>query len=135
KGEIAPSVHKVIGSELSQELRSQFIAHFDTKLGAQIVVGLSITNRYGATIATVGPSAQYRFEGGALWRKAKESGSCAGDVELDEQSGQPVVPLAVPVTDAQGNFAGMIMATISADSITRNAVITYKKYETPQVRL
>jgi methyl-accepting chemotaxis protein len=135
KGELSPSVLKVTGSELSQELRSQFLTHFETKLGAQIVDKFILTNRYGATVAALGASAQYRFDGGALWRKAKESGSCAGDVELDEESGQPVIPLAVPVTDAQGSFSGMILVWISADSIIRNAVITYKKYETTQVRL
>jgi methyl-accepting chemotaxis protein len=135
KGEISSLVQGVIGSELSQELRSQFLTHFEKKVGAQIVDTFIVTNRYGATVAAIGASPQYRFDGEALWRRAKESGSSVGDVELDEQSGQSVIPLAVPVIDAQGNFAGEILANVSADSIVRNAVITYKKYESTQVRL
>jgi methyl-accepting chemotaxis protein len=135
KGELSPSAQTVIGNELSKELKSQFGAHFERKMGAQIVNQFIVTNRYGATIAAIGASPQYRFDGDALWRKAKESGSSAGEVEQDEASGQSVIPLAVPVTDAQDQFVGMIMVKVSADWVVRNAVITYKKYETTQVRL
>ena len=135
KGELRPSVQELVGNGLSQELRSQFRTHFEKKVGAQIVDEMIVTNRYGATVAATGASSQYRFDGLALWQKARESGSSIGDIELDEASGQANIPLAMPVIDAEGNFAGEILVKIAADWIIRNAVITYKKYDSTQVRL
>ncbi len=135
KGEPSPVVQALIGSDLSQELQSQFLTHFEKKLGAQVVTQFVVTNKYGATVAAVGVSPHYRFDGDALWLKMKGSGSSLGEVEQDEASGQSVIPLALPVNDAQGNFVGALMVKISADSIIRNAVITYKKYDSTQVRL
>ncbi len=135
KGEISPSVQASTGSQLSQELRDQFLKRFEKKLGAQIVYKLIVTNRYGAIVASSGVSPRYRFDREVLWLKSRESGAVVGDVELDEESGQSVVPLAVQITDSQGNFAGVMLGNVSADSIIRNAVITYKKYDSTQVRL
>jgi methyl-accepting chemotaxis protein len=131
----SPSVEALIGSQLSQELRGQFVVHFEKKLGSEIVDTFAVTNKYGATVAAIRASPKYRFDGTSVWSRAKESGASVGEVELDEQSGQANIPIAAPVIDAQGQFSGMIVATISADSVIRNAIITYKKYESTQVRL
>jgi methyl-accepting chemotaxis protein len=135
KGEVSPSVQKVIGSYLSEILRDLYFTHYEKKKGTKVVTEFIVTNMYGATVAATGAAPQYRLDGSALWRRAKASGSVAGDVELDEQSGQANIPLAVPVIGSQGKFAGVILLKVSTDSIIRNAVITYKKYESTQVRL
>jgi len=133
KGEPSPAVQAIVGNEFSQELINQFVTHFNQKLGVQVVAQLIVTNRYGATVAAIGVTPQYRFDGDAQWLKAKESGSTVGDVEMDEASGQSVIPFAIPINDAQGNFVGAIIVKFSADWIIRNAVITYKKYETTRI--
>lgn len=46
-----------------------------------------------------------------------------------------VIPIAVAIRDQQDEFIGVFMAMICADTVIRNAVITYKKYETTQIKL
>jgi methyl-accepting chemotaxis protein len=135
KGDLSPAVLKVVGNDLSEVLRDLYFTHYEKKVGDRIVTEFIVTNMYGATVAATGTATQYRFDGSALWRRAKEAGSTVGEVEMEEENGQGVVPLGVPVTDTQGKFAGMILAKLSAEWIIRNAVITYKKYESTQVRL
>jgi methyl-accepting chemotaxis protein len=136
KGELSPSVQGVIENEFSQELRNQYYTHYVKKEGSgTIVTEVILTNRYGATVAATGVTARYRHDGEALWKGAKESGSAVGDVEQDEASGATVIPIAVTISDPQGGFIGVFLAKISADIVIRNAVITYKKYETTQVKL
>jgi methyl-accepting chemotaxis protein len=135
KGESPPSAQKVIGNNLSETLRQLYFTHFEKKQGTRAVAEFVVTNSLGATVAATGATSQYRRDESALWRNAKETGSSVGPVELDEESGQPVIPVAVPIPDPQGSFAGMMLVKVAAESIIRNAVITYKKYETTQVWL
>ncbi len=135
KGESLPNVQKLVGNDLSEELRRLYFTHFEKKLGTQIVAEIIVTNRYGAAVAATGVGARYRHDGEALWQRAKESGFSVGMVEQDEASGTSVLPVVVAISDPQGSFVGVLLAKISADSIIRNAVITYKKFETTQVKL
>ena len=135
KDKPSPSVQRLIGSDLSEELKNLYFTHFEKKEGNRIVTEVVVTNRYGATVAATGVTARYRHDGEALWKGAKESGSTVGEVEQDEASGATVIPIAVTISDPQGGFIGVFLAKISADMVIRNAVITYKKYDTTQVKL
>ena len=136
-GESAPALspERMIGNPVSEELRNLYFSHYERKDGTRPVDDVVVTNMYGVAIAATGAGTRYRYDGDALWLAAKESGARAGDIEVDESSGQSVIPLDVPVNDSRGDFAGMIIIRLSADSIIRNAVITYKKYENTQVRI
>jgi methyl-accepting chemotaxis protein len=135
KGQSLPNVQKLVGNNLSEELRRLYFTHFEKKLGTPIVAEVIVTNRYGATVAATGVGVRYRHDGEALWQSAKESGFSVGIVEQDEASGTAVLPVAVAISDPQGSFIGVLTAKISADSVIRNAVITYKKHETTQIKL
>jgi methyl-accepting chemotaxis protein len=135
KAEPFPPIQRLFGSQLSQELKDQFIDRFEKKRGEGVILDFIVTNRYGAIVAAAGASRKYRYDKEEVWRSAKESGSTVGQVELDEESGQSFIPLAVPVTDAQGDFAGEMLVRVLATALMRDAVITYKKYENTQVRL
>ena len=123
------------GNALSRELKDLYISHYEQKDGTRPVIDLVVTNMNGVTVAATGASASSRLDGNASWQAAKESGAYAGDVEVDEASGESVIPLAVRVSDSRGQFAGIIVARLSADSVIRNAVITYRKYENTEVRI
>jgi methyl-accepting chemotaxis protein len=135
KGESWPNVQKVIGNALSEDLRRLYFTHFEKKMGTRIVTEVIVTNRHGAAVAATGVGARYRHDGEPLWQSAKESGFSVGMVEQDEASGETVLPIAVAISDPQGSFIGVLLAKISADSVIRSSVITYKKYETTQVKL
>jgi methyl-accepting chemotaxis protein len=135
KGESSPSIRKLLENPLSEELRRQYFAYYKKKEGAPPMIEVDVTNRFGAVIIATGLGNRYRFDGDALWRRAKESGFAVGEVVPDEASGLQVIPIAVSATDEQGNFIGVLVGKISAGTIIRNAIITYKKYETTQVRL
>jgi methyl-accepting chemotaxis protein len=132
---ISPSEQKVVANDLSETLRQLYFVHFEKKLGTQVIAQVIVTDSLGATVATTGATSRYRFDGTALWRRAKETGTSSGQVEMDEKSGFPIIPVAVPITDSQGKFAGVMLVNVVADSIIRNAVITYKKYETTRIWL
>jgi methyl-accepting chemotaxis protein len=134
-GAASPVARRTAANPASEELRALFVDYYQKKDGTQPVVQIVVTNRAGATVAATAAEALPRYDGDALWIAAKSSGSQVGDTAMDEASGQSFVPLAVPIFDAQGGFEGMLMVRLSADSIIRNAVITYKKYETTQVRV
>jgi signal transduction histidine kinase len=134
-GKMSFSLQRVIESDLSRELKNQFAIHFEKKLGFQIVDTFVVTNKYGATVAERFAYEKYRFDNNLLWQKAKESGSSVGEVEMSQRTGQEVVPFAVPIIDIQNKFLGTIMVDVTTDSIIRNAIITYKKYENTQIRL
>jgi methyl-accepting chemotaxis protein len=134
-GDMPATERKVVEGDLSETLRNLYFTHYEVKEGTRVVTEALVTNRYGAVVAATGELFRYRFDGNALWNRAKESGSSAGDVVLDEASQEGIVPLAVPVIDAQGRFAGALLVKLSADAIIRNAVITYKKYQNTQVRV
>jgi methyl-accepting chemotaxis protein len=135
KGRSLPNVQKILGNDLSEELRRLYFTHYEKKSGTQIVAEVIVTNRYGATVAATGVGARYRHDGEALWQSVKESGFSVGMMEQDEASGAAVLPISVAISDPQGSFIGVLLAKISADPVIRNAVITYKKYETTQVKL
>jgi methyl-accepting chemotaxis protein len=135
RGESRPSVQKITGNDLSVDLRRLYFTHFEKKLGSRIVTEVIVTNGHGATVAATGVGARYRHDGEALWQSAKQSGFHVGIVEQEEASGAFVLPVAVAISDLQGDFIGVLMAKIDANYLIRNAVITYKKYETTQVKL
>ena len=135
KGESRPSVQKIVENDLSEDLRRLYFTYYEEKSGAQVVTEVIVTNSFGATVAATGIGARYRHDGEALWQSAKESGFSVGIVEPNEESGAAILPVAVAINNPQGSFIGVLLAKISTDSIIRNAVITYTKYETTQVKL
>jgi methyl-accepting chemotaxis protein len=135
KSEPSPAVQRVIGNAASNELRSYYFTHYEKKEGSRPLADVVITNKFGAVVAATGVSGHYRSDGDALWQSAKEKGSVAGDVVEDETSGSSVLPLAARITDSDGGFLGVMTMRIFADSVIRNAVMTYKKYQTTQVKL
>ncbi len=135
KDEPSPAVQRVIGNQTSQELRNYYFTHFEKKEGSRPIADVVITNKLGAVFASTGVTGHYRLNEDPLWQEAKANGSVVGDVEQDELSGSSVLPLAVRITDPDGGFMGVLTIRLFADSVIRNAVITYKKYQTTQVKL
>jgi methyl-accepting chemotaxis protein len=130
-----PDVRKLVENDLSKELQRLYFTHYDTKLGMRILTEVVVTNRYGGTVAATGVGAHFNHSGDAFWQGAKESEFSVGTVEQDQAGGVSVIPVAVAISDPNGSFIGVLMARIDADYLIRNAVITYKKYETTQVKL
>jgi methyl-accepting chemotaxis protein len=135
KGEPSPAVQRVVSSDASRELRSYYYAHYEKKEGSRPVADVVITNKSGAVVAATGITGRYRLSDDPLWQSAKANGSVAGDVLQDEASGSAVLPIAIRIDDADGGFMGVLLIHLFADSIIRNAVITYKKYQTTQVKV
>lgn len=135
QGEPSAAVRQVVGSEESEELRQIYFQHYEEKQGAPGVTHIAITNRFGALVAATGIGSPYRYDADALWLSAKEGSSVAGSIAQDAASGETVLPLGIPIRDPDGAFMGVILANLQVDSIIRNAIITYKKYRTTQVKL
>jgi X-X-X-Leu-X-X-Gly heptad repeat protein len=134
-GASLPNVQRLLGNDLSEELQRLYITHYETKLGLRNVAEVVVTNRLGGTLAATRIGARFNYDGEAAWQGAKESGFSVGTVEQDEASGVSVIPVAVAIRDSNGSFIGVLMAKIDAEYLIRNAVITYRKHDTTQVKL
>lgn len=129
------SAAKATENLLAAELRRIYITYRENRDGFQTIVEVVVTNKYGATAAATRVKTSYRYDGSGLWQKAKESGAAVGEIAEHEEDHAMVIPIAVAIRDYQDEFIGVFMAMISADTVIRNAVVTYKKYETTQVKL
>jgi len=127
------SLQRVVASEISARLRDLYFAHYDRTVGTSVVTQVIVTNRAGAVVAAAGPTARYRLDSDSMWIGAKDSGPTVGEILVDPGSGQAVIPVSVPILDQHGSFSGVLLLHLTADFIIRNAVITYKKYETTRI--
>jgi methyl-accepting chemotaxis protein len=125
----------ILQSDLSRMLRQFYVTHYEKTRGAPGVTEFVVTDRYGATVASATTTSSYRWDASLLWRSARDTGPTTAAVEMDEQTDLSVIPLSTPIRDARGDFAGVLIVKIVADSIIRNAIITYRKYETTQIWL
>jgi len=77
---------------------------------------LFITDRYGGLVASSGKTSDFYQADEAWWQEAYNNGKgniFVGDVEFDESSASWVVPIAVPIKDADGNVIGVFKDCIN----------------------
>ena len=135
KEEITPFMQELIGNELSNNLRKEFIELYEKKYGYRIFGEVFVTNKYGANIAQTGKTSDYRQDDEEWWQIAKERGLYVGDVEYDESAGIYSISIGIRVDDEEGNFIGVIKAVVDVTGLMKEAVIATKKYETTEIEL
>jgi len=134
RGAPAPE-RQILADELSGALRSSFVTAYQRVYGAIVYTHAVLTDRSGVVVAATAPLPSYRLDMEAWWKTAKEQGSFVGELANDPITGTPSIPVAVPVQDRNGAFAGVLKADVTAEEIVRKRVVTSKKYETTQVKL
>ena len=134
-GEITPFMQKLIGGELSNRLRKDFIQSHEEKYGYKTIGEVIVTNKYGANVAQTGRTSDYRQDDEEWWSTAREKGFCVGDVEYDESAGMYAVSIAVSLDDEEGIFAGVMKAVLSVKKFVREAEISSQKYETTRIKI
>ncbi len=134
-GELGPYARRLAESPLSQTLRTVYIDYYTQRKQEIVVPEALVTNRYGAVIAFAGSISRYRLDDDPLWLSAIDSGTQIGNMELDKKTGRILLPIAVPVSDADGKTAGLLIAKVYADSLIEDAIANNDKYEHTQVRL
>jgi len=132
---VSPAFTRITGNPLSTSLKSTYIGNYE-KLGIDMAISeVIITNKFGALAAATSAVSRYRYDGDPLWKNAYAMNTSIGTIQLDPESGKVVLPIAVPIPDAQGKLAGVMMAKILTDSIFPNASIANNKYMNTEARL
>jgi len=134
QGAPAPE-RQILADKLSGALRSSFLTAYQRVYGTLVYTHAVLTDRSGVVVAATAPQPSYRQDKETWWTSAKEQGSFIGELAYDPITETPSIPVAVPVQDRNGAFAGVLKADVTAEEIVRKRVVTSKKYETTQVKL
>ncbi|MDI6769234.1 MAG: GAF domain-containing protein [Anaerolineales bacterium] len=135
KDAITPFMQALIGNELSNSLRREFIEFYEKRYGYAVFGEVFVTNEYGANVAQTGKTTDYYQADEAWWQIAKTEGLYAGDIEYDESADVYAVIIGVRVDDENGNFIGALKGVVVVNAIIRQAEIATKKYETTEIKL
>jgi len=106
----------LINNPASDVLRS--IMDIDQKSESQFkYVELFVTNLYGANVAQSHKTSDYRQDDEMWWQKAKQNGIFLSEGGFDESSGVYTSDIAIRILDENGNFAGVLKASVNVESI------------------
>ncbi len=108
---------EILNNSVSQLLRHRVLEHVSL-YGVPEYGGLFVTNKYGAVVAMSIKTTDYRQDDKAWWQVAKTKGLSVSDVEYDESAGTTGIAVGVRITDAKGNFLGVLKVLIRFTVIT-----------------
>ena len=135
KGEITPFMQQLINNELSHQLRQKFIQFRVKQQGYTYFAEVLVTNKYGANAAQTGKTSDYYQADEKWWQISRKKGYYIGNIEYYESAQAFIIPFAVRLDDEQGNLLGIIKAAVSIVTITREAEIATRVYETTDIKL
>lgn len=114
-GDKAPSlVIQTLDNPLSSELKTTSEYLKDTTYYS-IVSQMTITNAYGANVATTGWTANYRHDKEDWWNEAKNNYLYIGDKDLTAQ--RYAIDFAIRIDDSNGNFIGVKKVVMNLDEL------------------
>ena len=132
---ITPFMQSLISNELSEDIRKNFVDKINPKTGHSVFPEVFLTNEYGANIGQSGKTTDYRQDDEDWWQKAKANGISIGKFEYDESAKADIIPIGIRITDEDGNFVGVLKATLFVNSIIQEAEISTQYDETTQVNI
>ena len=78
---------------------------------------LYVTNQYGAQVTLKGDTANILYNNEEWWQVAKNNGIYFGKIQFDTDSKMYLIPLALKITDDNGNFVGVIRLSLELNTI------------------
>ena len=78
---------------------------------------LYVTNQYGSLLTLQGHTSNMTYSNEEWWQYAKNNGIFFGKIQLDVNSNTYYVPIALKITDDEGNFIGVIQVLLSIDTV------------------
>ena len=116
---LSPWMHALLDAELSETLRKEVEIEdfYRRQYGYTLFGEVFVTNKHGANVAQTGWTSDYYQADEAWWHRARERGTYVGDIAYDESARILSLELAVAVTDARGDFAGVLKAVWNVKEI------------------
>ena len=121
--------------DLVLAVREVFIDLYLEEYGSRTYIDVVISDREGTTVAATADTAPGSVTDTLSWQKAKTDGLYLGSAVYDEEAGMTVLPIAVNITDPNGDFTGVIQTKVTLEEIVRKTIVTTKKKETTQAKL
>ena len=135
KDEITPFMRELIGNELSDTLKEEFMEFYEKKYGYKAFGEIIVTNKYGANVAQTGKTSDYKQDDEELWQIAKEQGFYVSDVEYCKIPDMYAISIGVRITNVAGDFIGVMKGVLDIKGVVREAEIAAKKYETTRIKV
>jgi signal transduction histidine kinase len=116
---LSPWMHALLDAGLSETLRKEVEIEdfYRRQYGYTLFGEVFVTNKHGANVAQTGWTSDYYQADEAWWHRARERGTYVGDIAYDESARILSLELAVAVTDARGDFAGVLKAVWNVKEI------------------
>ncbi len=121
EGEVPSSMRRLMNSGFSKSLRRELVEGYEERYGYTIFAKVIVTNKFGASVAQTGRTANYMQGDEDWWHAARYEGFHIGGIEFDEALGMECISIAVRIEDADGNFIGVTRALLSLKGIVREA--------------
>jgi signal transduction histidine kinase len=78
---------------------------------------LYVTNQYGSQVTLMGDAPNILYNNEEWWQMAKNNGIYFGKIQYDIDSKMYLIPIALKITDANGDFIGVIKLSLDLDTI------------------
>jgi len=116
---LSPWMHALLDAGLSETLRKEVEIEdfYRRQYGYTLFGEVFVTNKHGANVAQTGWTSDYYQADEPWWHHAKDRGTYVGDIAYDESARILSLELAVAVTDAHGDFAGVLKAVWNVKEI------------------
>ncbi|MBN1572770.1 MAG: PAS domain-containing protein [Deltaproteobacteria bacterium] len=134
-GFLSPLSKEIINSDFSIQLRTDLIEYLSEIHGYSSFSRTTVTNRYGAVIASTSRFGKYDYKEDDWWIAARENGFSLSSVVYDEGIEKYTVYLATRIEDGKGNFIGVIRGALDIMGIAHNTEVGKSRYETMELKL
>ena len=109
---------EVLDAAASKSLREK-VEFYKQKYGRPVFGEVLVTNRYGALVGSSGVTSDFNQAGEEWWQKASSDGLYVTGVTYDKTSGVYSVGICVRLDDDEGNFMGVMKASLDIEDLAR----------------
>ncbi len=133
--EMTLHMQALINNALADSLREEFFEYYEQEYGYRVFAEVTVTNKYGVSVAQTGRTANFDQRKREWWQGAWNAAHFVGDVEYDENTGKHGIRIAARIIGREGDYLGVIQALVASEDIIREAEIAVKRYQTTAVTL
>jgi PAS domain S-box-containing protein len=131
----SPLLQGIVSSDFSVQLKTELIEYLSDIQGHLSFFRLTVTNKYGAVIASTSRFDEYGYGEEDWWIAARDNKTSLSPVLYDEGVKKYTIYLATRIEDADGNFIGVMRGAIDIMGTAHNTEIGKTRYETMTLKL
>lgn len=133
EGELSSFMEDILANNLSADLTNRLDEHYIREHGIDVYGEVQVSNKYGALVAMTSKSFDYRQSDEGWWQVTVQEGRHIGEVERDPVTGAYSISISITVTDAGGEFLGVMKAFVGSTEVVMEAQFETRVFETTEV--